>query len=242
MKSVIRYSIIALLLAATVVSCHKPPEYPVEPSITFDNVYFKHFDDPQVDDTLFVSVNFKDGDGDLGLDDSYVSGDYSALFGRIKPDGNWVTYSDRSNPEYDTLPPYEFPYSCYNYLIDSLITNELDTIYVWQNLNHYNIFVDFYVRKNGQYHYFDWLTEFEPNCGESYYGRFPILNRDEYGHASSKERPLEGKLIYKMKGARLLSIFKNDTIKLDISIQDRAFNRSNTVESYEFVLKDITIN
>jgi len=45
-----------------------------------------------------------------------------------------------------------------------------------------------------------------------------------------------------MVGARIKSIFKNDTLRLDVQIQDRALHKSNTVESFEFVLKDITIN
>ncbi|MCB0505050.1 MAG: hypothetical protein KDC58_06060 [Cyclobacteriaceae bacterium] len=237
MKSVIQYGFLLILGAGLVTGCSNPPEYPVEPSISFDNVYFKAGDNSLIPDTLFVSVNFKDGDGDLGLDDSYLYEPYNALWGYTKQDGSWITYADRNTPPYDTLPNYEFPYSCYNYLID-----ESDTIYVQQNLNHYNIFVDFYVRKNGQYSYYDWLLAFPPECGESYYGRFPILNRDGNNNTSLKERPLEGKLTYRMVGARIKSIFKNDTLRLDVQIQDRALHKSNTVESFEFVLKDITIN
>lgn len=224
-------------MALVVTSCLKTPEYPVEPSIEFDNVYFKQGDNSLTSDTLFVSVKFKDGDGDLGLDDTYLNEPYNSLWGFTKSDGTWITYTDRNTPPYDSLPPYEFPYSCYNYLIE-----EGDTIYVQQNINHYNIFVDFYVRKNGQYAFYDWLTAFPPECGESYYGRFPILNRDDNNNTSLMERPLEGTLTYRMVGARILSIFKNDTLKLEVKIKDRALNESNTVETFEFVLKDITIN
>jgi len=129
LKSVIQYGFLLILGAGQVTGCSNPPEYPVEPSISFDNVYFKAGDNSLIPDTLFVSVNFKDGDGDLGLDDSYLYEPYNALWGYTKQDGSWITYADRNTPPYDTLPNYEFPYSCYNYLID-----ESDTIYVQQNL------------------------------------------------------------------------------------------------------------
>lgn len=215
----------------------------MEPSISFDNVYFKEGDNQLTSDTLFVSVNFKDGDGDLGLNDNFVAPPYNDIWYFLKQDQTLLTYSDRNTQPYDTLlPPYEFPYTCYNYSIEELEGDEIDTFYVEQNLDHYNIYVDFYVRKNGQYTYYDWQTAFPPECGESYYGRFPVLNRDSNNNTSYDERPLEGKLTYEMVGARIKSIFKNDTIKLEVQIQDRALNKSNTVESFEFVLKDITIN
>jgi hypothetical protein len=50
-----------LLLAA----CQTIPEYPAIPSISYGSAYFQEF--PQTD-YIFLSVNFKDGDGDLGLD------------------------------------------------------------------------------------------------------------------------------------------------------------------------------
>lgn len=257
MKSVIQYSITLFSIALMVTSCLKVPEYPDTPSIEFDNVYFKQGDNQNVFDSLFVSIKFKDGDGDLGLNDAFSTDPYNATwyflkngtpvdinsgFNSGRPADDFITLSDRNTPPYDTLPTYEFPYFCYNYLIDTLDNNDVDTFYVHPNLDHYNIFVDFYVRKNGQYYYYDWLTEFAPQCGESYYGRFPVLNRDENDNTSLKERPLEGTLAYRIVGVRILDIFKNDTLKLEIKIKDRALNESNTVETFEFVLKDITIN
>jgi hypothetical protein len=235
LKSLVKNSFIVLLLAGAIIGCNKPPEYPVEPSISFDNVYYRKGDTTNY---LILSVNFKDGDGDLGLDSYYYSGEpYNSIWYFVKQDGNLLSYADRNTPPFDTLPPYAFPYSCYNYSVE-----QSDTLYIQQNRDHYNIFVNFYVKKNGVFQLYDWLTANPPNCGESYNGRFPILNLDSNDNPSSKQRPLEGILKYTMKGLGFEAIFKRDTLKLEVQIQDRALHKSNTVESFEFVLKDITTN
>ena len=188
----------------------------------------------EVDTTnlLTVEIEFRDGDGDLGLSKSFDTGKpYNDIFYWLKTDGTILTYADRNTPPYDTIPTYEFPYYCTNYSIE-----ESDTFYITANPNHYNIFVDFYVKKNGQWNLYDWVTANPPQCGETYYGRFPILNE------SGATRPLEGTLKYKMAGLGFEAIFKRDTLKLEITIQDRALNKSNTVETPEFVIKDIKIN
>lgn len=53
------YAVLCLMGACQVV-----PEYPVAPSISFGSVYFE--DLPQ-SDVIYLTINFKDGDGDLGL-------------------------------------------------------------------------------------------------------------------------------------------------------------------------------
>jgi hypothetical protein len=229
LKEFTKYTAFIILVITAFGSCRQLPEYPVEPSIEFNLVSFRKTDTTNF---LTVELNFRDGDGDLGLDNFFDTRDpYNAFWIYIKGNGDTLKLSDRNTSPYDTLPPYIFPYSCTNYLVD-----QADTFYIQQNQNQYNIFVDFYVRKNGDYELFDWITWNPPNCGESYNGRFPILNE------SGKERPLEGILKYKMEGKGFEVIFKNDTLKLDISIQDRALHRSNVVQSQEFILKDITVN
>jgi hypothetical protein len=49
-------------------SCFDPPEFPDVPQIMFSDVYFCDLSDQSKRDTLVVSITFKDGDGDLGLD------------------------------------------------------------------------------------------------------------------------------------------------------------------------------
>lgn len=231
MKEIIKYTVLVILITFTFWSCRDLPEYPDTPSIEYKDVFFKK---GELTDSLFVSVDFKDGNGDLGLHPDFdTRKPYNAIWYYLNYDGSGdlITYADRNTPEYDTLPPYEFPYFCTNYSLE-----ESDTFYITQNLDHFNIFVDFYIKKNGQFILYDWITANPPQCGETYNGRFPILN------TSGQDRPLEGTLKYSLTGAGFEVIFKRDTIKLEISIQDRALNKSNVVQTQEFVLRDITIN
>jgi hypothetical protein len=224
---------IAIILMGIVLgACFTAPEFPNEPSISFNNIVFKKGADQFDQDSLILSINFQDGDGDLGLrnEGADTREPYHALWAFTKPDGTLLQLKDRDNPDYDTLPPYAFPYYCINYTI-----NEEDTIYVEPNKFHYNIYVKYFVRKNGVYTEFDWLTAFDPICGETFNGRFPLLNNP------NKERPLEGKLSYKMKSAGFELLFRQDTLMIETYIIDRALNISNTISTPDFVLKDITV-
>ena len=71
----------------------------------------------------------------------------------------------------------------------------------------------------------------EPTCGPNYWGRVFELN------TQGDERPLEGIIKYSiLSGFRLL--FRNDTLKIQVRIQDRALNRSNIVETEPFLIQD----
>ncbi len=229
MKTIVKYSVLLILISLISWGCRDLPEYSYVPAIEYNQVFFKK---GELTDSLFINIDFKDGDGDLGLHPDFDTGEpYNAIYYWRKEDGKLLTYADRNTPEYDTLPLYEFPYSCTTYSLE-----EADTFWIEQNPNHFNIFVDFYVKKNGEWNLYDWITANPPQCGESYNGRFPILN------TSGQKRPLEGSLKYAITGAGFEVIFKRDTLKLEISIQDRALQKSNFVQTQEFVLKDITIN
>jgi hypothetical protein len=49
-------------------SCFDPPEFPAQPEIGFQEIIFKDVVDNRDPDTLILTITFKDGDGDLGLD------------------------------------------------------------------------------------------------------------------------------------------------------------------------------
>jgi len=53
-----------LSAAWLIAGCQTIPEYPVKPSISFGSVSFK---ETPTSDTIFLTINYKDGDGDLGL-------------------------------------------------------------------------------------------------------------------------------------------------------------------------------
>jgi hypothetical protein len=242
-----RLSLLIAALALFFSACNRPPELPVEPEIEFECVTFKEVANGQ--DSLIVKINFQDGDGDIGLRGDESGRPYNDVFYFFDSDEELITYSTRSTvPGYDTLPAYEFPYYCTNWIINPTIevtdvirgpngvdfryTSDVvveDTVYVQRNTNHFNMDIQYFVQRNGVYEEFDWVTSFEPQCGESFNGRFPVLS-------DLNDRPLEGTLRYGMTSSGFLFLFRNDTLKLRIQIKDRALNRSNVIETPPFTL------
>jgi hypothetical protein len=48
-------------------SCFEPPEFPDQPQISFEDIYFCETESLSKPDSLVLTINFKDGDGNLGL-------------------------------------------------------------------------------------------------------------------------------------------------------------------------------
>ncbi|MBL7856218.1 MAG: hypothetical protein JNM57_00905 [Cyclobacteriaceae bacterium] len=70
-------------LAVGFSSCFDPPEFPNQPEIGYEDIYFKVTPDVVIPDTLVIVITFKDGDGDLGLsqdDPQYRSDPYHQLY------------------------------------------------------------------------------------------------------------------------------------------------------------------
>jgi hypothetical protein len=84
----------------------------------------------------------------------------------------------------------------------------------------YNIFVDYFIKKEGRYEQVVFPS------GTSYNGRFPRIKE------SNEPAPLQGDIKYTMSSFNF-PFYRNDTIKLQVSIKDRAGNISNTVETTE---------
>jgi len=213
-----------------VTACFPPPELPVEPRISLKEVAFiedKNFQN-NFRDTLKVVIRFEDGNGDLGLRSTETQPPYHIFDYNVTPTGD--TLNINSN---DTMPPF----NCTTYKIDSFTTannvKQVDTNYITRNIRHFNYIIDVLIKEDdGEFVKFDYLNRNE-NCtsGPGPLGRFPYLN------SSEKERPLEGDLEFKNTDIYRL-LFQNDTIKLRVSIFDRAGNRSNFVESRPFYVDD----
>jgi len=175
--------------------------------------------------------------------------------------GKLVTYGTRKKAGYDFLPQ-TFGCSSYEYLggpfnpdkssdgrrlliekadlpalgpqvklVDSIPTQDpqyyqiRDTLYFTPNPNHYNIKVEFLVKDSGGgFNLFDWQKEF---C-TTFDGRFPVF--------SDKQSSIDGTLKYSMTSFGFTSLFSIKTLKLRISIKDRALNQSNVIETPEFTL------
>lgn len=231
-------------------SCFDAPEYPVEPHIEYKDIYFGDAEDLAAQDSLVLSLNFRDGDGDLGLDErdantfKFANRYYYIIDGT---EDEVITYNTRrTNPNYDTLPEFKTPFNCSNWEIISDESNAvIDTLYFELNPYHHNIVIDFLIKNDtdGSFTRFDPATYFiYPNCSINLFnGRFPVLSKD-----LGKESPLEGTIQYSMKSSVFNPLFSTKTLKLRIYIFDRNTSdpnniphKSNVIETPEFTLQEI---
>lgn len=242
----------AVLLMVGLNACFETPTYPIIPQIEIlnDDLYYGK---STTGDSIVVALKFKDGDGDLGISDADNEVfDYAYKYNYPTGVGNnSVNYKfKRENPTFEIdlqdgsnplpLSTYNFvtPYSCTHWEVIRNNSNVVtDTLFVIYNQNYYNIFVDFYTKNtDGTYTLFDPTTFFKyPNCSiAGYDGRFPILSKD-----LGKKSPLDGKLTYSLKGSAFDLLFGTKTMRLKITIQDRALNKSNEVTTKDFTLTSI---
>lgn len=204
-------------------ACVNPPEnFPSVPQITFESLEYVSTSGP---DSLIVDVKFQDAEGDLGLSATDINPPFNAVDYKRNAAGNLITYANRpaGAPEYNPV----------DWVIDPIINNQVvkDTIWVKQNPNQYNIFVRFYIKRNGKFTEFKWS---DPPFYTTFNGRFPRILTTEVGQA------VEGNIRYGMLSSGWQSIFRTDTIRVDVEIQDRELNRSNQASSPEVTLKQIT--
>ena len=257
----IRYIFISVLMAGCLISCWPLEDFSDVPHISLNKVSFR--DSPNSFDTLLLSIDFQDGDGDLGMDQADIASPpfndiaFLSYFEdqrrvvRFAPDTlneseqytyfeNIITFSRRSLPDLDTLPGFVSPYNCKNWLIgknsEQLVE---DTIYIEPNRYHNNIYVEFYLQQNdGSYALYDWENIYPyPDCGGgvSYNGKFPRMLEDP-----GNERPIEGTLEYRIQGFGFNALFGLKRLKLRCYIFDRAHNMSNIIETSTFTLAEIT--
>jgi hypothetical protein len=217
-------SLILIIAVLLITSCFEKPTFPVEPTISLNELYFTETGN-DLQDSLIVIVDFEDGDGDLGLQSWETDPPYQRF--DFVFNGDTIRIGDS-----DTLPPY----NCLDYEIVAVDPNpndtidaRVDTIYVQRNDNHFNYFLDFYVKEDGAWRLYD--PAVERNCAPRYWGRYFYLN------TQGDERPLEGELKYGIvSGFRLL--FRNDSLRVRVRIQDRALHSSNIVETPPFMIQD----
>jgi hypothetical protein len=235
------FTLMAFILLVTS-ACYRPPEFPVEPSISFNDIKF--YETTSVD-SMVVTINFEDGDGNLGLRRTEIDRPYHP-FEFVMHAGQPLKISSN-----DTMPPFTRPYNCINYKAgkwdnntfishNSTRYNDLfpgqapDTFYTEPNLFNNNFLVDFYVKRDNSFEKFDWITAPNTGCGESVNGRFmPLFD------AESANKPLSGTLTYAIITNGFIPYFRNDTLKLSIRIIDRDLNISNVIETPEFTLQEI---
>jgi hypothetical protein len=243
-------TILLYLILACIIACDDDRHLPAEPSITFNKIQFVESDGTGKPDLLILSIDFQDGDGDLGLLATDIGPPYHPANYFYDDNGKVLTIRSRSNPKYAFLPPYEYPFICTHYtdpkqttyLPASVVDNTFnivetikrsgveyhgvqDMVYFEVNPDHFNITVDFLVWDGTGFTEFDFRKEF---CNQSFDGRFPPLQDDD--------RALEGTLSYTMTSFGFKTIFRLKRLKLRIAIKDRALHESRVIETPEFSL------
>lgn len=255
---------ILCLLGLLVGSCFEPPEFSIIPSISVLSVRGKEVPGPSTKDSLIVTIQFKDGDGDIGVDADENTPPYHERWFFLKTPiqtcdpgvkapcsiisfvdtsanklKNYVSYkSKRTSADYDTLPEFISPYNCFRYYTLLGLKNgnlvTKDTLYSVLNPRYNNFFMELLVKDGSTFKKFEFDTPY-PNCElYGFDGRLPILAKD--GNVSL-QLPLEGTITYKVASPSFYSTLRNKTLKLRIRIMDRAGHSSNTNESIEFTLK-----
>ncbi len=235
-----------VVLAVAFSACFKAAEFPIVPEIEYNNVIFRKGPAPTKDvpspaDTLILTINFKDGDGDLGLDASETGIPYNDKYYYLFKDGSFLNYkAKRTIAGFDTLPDFVTPYNCTNWeqiRDQSPQPKVIDTLYFTLNPDHFNFVADIYVQQADQsFALYDWKTEFIfPNCNVSgFNGRFPILSKD-----LTQKTAQEGTIRYAIPSPAWTIFFSIKLLKLKVSIRDRALHQSNVVETPPFTLQSV---
>lgn len=198
-----------LILAIS--ACQKVPEYPVIPQIEFAKINRYIVSNPFFSvkiDSIIITVNFKDGDGDLGLLPNVPP--FTPFDVTYDTSGNFIRYNHTS------------PFSCDSFNIDYYnADNFVDTVKGIRNTDYYNYFLAIKIKTDSA-HYRPFSFPF---CG-NINGRFPQLSPDKY------TGPLEGNLSFTINNTKVLrDSLNNKKVKFTIQIEDRAFHKSNIVES-----------
>ncbi len=236
-------------------ACVDAPEFPSTPKITFKDVTFREIGSNSDPDSLIVYLDFEDGDGDLGLDETEILPPYNQknYFNNktgqvINLSTDFLSLSDllvfSNSDEIDTLPPYLGDAVCLNWDTNPEINVAVrlpdgsdsifqlnDTVYFQFNPRHHNFLIDFFVERGGEFELFDWRLEID--CSTDFDGRFPILKED------GEERALEGTIKYGMTSIGFKSLFGEDRLKLRMTVIDRSGKYSNTIETPPFRLSEI---
>jgi hypothetical protein len=237
-------------------SCFEPPEFSIFPEIEVENVRVKNIADPTQPDSLIISINFKDGDGNIGIDGSENGPPFHERWFFLKNPSptcepgvaapctkisfidqtnlaNYITYKlRRAGTPYDTLPALSQPSDCLKYVVLRNSNNAaIDTLYSQLNSRYFNLFISVYVKNGATFQKYEFNNAAYPNC--DIYGlnsRLPILAKD--GDVNSK-LPLEGIITYKLTSASFTPLI-GKTLMLRIQIMDRDGNLSNIDDSNEF--------
>ncbi len=93
-------SVLLFGISVLVSACFNPPDFDDSPTISFEDVYFVKSTGVGVKDSFVISLNFKDGDGDLGLAASEIDSPYHALNFLANDNGELLPVQARLNADF----------------------------------------------------------------------------------------------------------------------------------------------
>ena len=257
MKSLVGICLSLVILGCLgLTACESPPSLPLTPSISFNSVEYRP-DDATFRDTIVLTINFQDGDGDLGLGDGprFNEPPYHPFNFVVNDQGESVTLrtAREANVPFATFIRDE---SNGNSLVELGSSDELPPLLINGTRNEREYLFPVYIGINGIDSIRTDTAFIQPNpnfsnitvdflvqqsdgsfeefdlvetFGLNFDGRFPILN--------DPERPIEGTLTYRIVSAfRIVPELRSQAIKLRVQIKDRSLNRSNTIETSVFNL------
>lgn len=265
MKATIQISLILTVLVL-MISCLDAPEYSIIPKIKFKRLEFVDVDG--FSDSLNLTFDFEDGDGDIGLADNELWGPFIPYFNVVFYDSTKVNRSSNGNvisiggyqevtEDGEAYPPFfladnqtdnqfvftEFIFSEYDNrselsCLDYLTVAQNDSIslnyYIVRNEFHNNLYVNYFKKKNGEYFETTIDEDIANECNRVPLNlRFPIFDPERLG------KPTVGSITYFNVSRGLVNFLANDTFKIQFYIYDRALNKSNIVETGDFLLEDI---
>ncbi|MBU2913867.1 hypothetical protein [Reichenbachiella agariperforans] len=260
------FGLIIVIIIGLMVACEEPDPFPITPHISFEGLQFVEVEREGFPDSLILSFNFEDGDGDLGIRDFETNAPFHDFDFIVDDSGRAVTLNatDVTPPFYQQVPGSSNTtlyseddsrpsYSCDDY--DTLRINmdrdtyieqgapsnfpgsddyHLDTLFIVKNENRYNMHVSYYWDRGNGFELLDWayiVNEF--GCGESFNGRFPVLDEDNIGTS------LQGTIKYAMISNGFIISLRNYPFKLKFYVLDRKLNKSNVVESPVFTIPEL---
>ncbi|MFY0601847.1 MAG: hypothetical protein JXR03_19390 [Cyclobacteriaceae bacterium] len=215
-------------------------------------------------DSLKVTFDFEDGNGDIGMTDADVRGKFAPFFPVIYYDslrewrddddniriggffnvtlsdplvkppfylGSESGISDTLFSEVDSRPPFD----CQNYFFENGLA---DTFYVYRNPFHSNFHLKFFKKRNGNYFETSIAQEFNiDDCNQvNEILRIPVFDSERFG------KPTIGNITYSYLSNGIVPFLAQDTFKLQFFVYDLELNKSNVIDTPDFLLSDIASN
>jgi hypothetical protein len=217
-----------LVMVLAVGGCIFPPELDNVPKINFVNMHFTKIPGPDNDpnqemDALMLVFDFEDGDGDIGLDDSFKDLKFQEYWFILDEEGNKIEYGSDPN-----LPPLNNrDYVAEVNIVEGKQVPTGKYFLVQRNENYFNMFINLYIKKGGKYQYFDPWERLQT----TFHARIPVIRRDV--------KSTQGTIKYAFKSYAWPYIVPNDTVRIEFFIKDRALNQSNTITTPDFLIRQL---